>query len=444
MFASSCYSVRPYCLFLLLLFLPAANLLSQRQEPIPVIDVGYVTRTTSLADFDINGFHVIASGKTKFWADGTNHQKNTTHVDPYLGQSVSIYGDLKKKKHAVIAEDVVFHAVDKTPLNGFAIVDRVLSPATPGSGPIRLLVRADGYVILINSATKTSFQSPLVSVADVKTNIWIKYHGKPQSDGIILAETADFFLNTVIDKEAKLLEKNNYDPQAVDPDAKQNIAEWLILGIDPKKIPPYQDVAMQARIDRIGSSLIPAYQRSLPTSDPSRIRFRFQLIDATNWKDAFASPSGIILVPFQIVNYLQNDTHLATVLADNVARVLEKQTYRGQRGREKMTIAEIASGVLGGLSTLGAATIATTSVAAEDKRNAEDQSGRVSLGLLHDAGYDINQAPITWWLLATDTAQKLPSTPLPSRAANLYKSLGTTWHNYTEASTAPAAPLQTK
>ena len=159
-----------------------------------------------------------------------------------------------------------------------------------------------------------------------------------------------------LDEEAKLLEKNKYDPQAVDPDAKQNIAEWLILGIDPKKIPPYQDVAMQARIDRIGSSLIPAYQRSLPTSDPSRIRFRFQLIDATNWKDAFASPSGIILVPFQIVNYLQNDTHLATVLADNVARVLEKQTYRGQRGREKMTIAEIASGVLGGLSTLGAAT----------------------------------------------------------------------------------------
>jgi hypothetical protein len=443
MFDSSCYSVRLYCLFLLLLFLPAAKLLSQRQEPIPVIDVGFVTRTTSLADFDVNGFHVIVSGKTKLWLDGANHEKNTTHVDPYLGQSVSIYGDLKRKKHAVIAEDVIFHAVDKTPLSGFAIVERVLSPATPGSGPIRLLVRADGYVILINSATKTSFQPPLVSVADVKTNIWIKYHGKPQSDGIFLTETADFFLNAVTDEEAKLLEKNDYDPQAVDPDAKQNIAKWLILGIDPKKIPPYQDAAMQARIDRIGSSLIPAYQRSLPTSDLSRIRFRFQLIDATNWKDAFASPSGIILVPFQIVTYLQNDSQLATVLADNIACVLEKQTYRAQPGLKKMTIAEIASG-LGGLSTFGAATIATTSVATADKRNAEDQSGRVSLGLLHDAGYDINQAPIAWWLLATDTAEKLPSTPLPPRAANLYKSLGSTWRNYTEASTQSSTALQTK
>ena len=94
-----------------------------------------MTRATSLADFDINGFHVIASGKTKVLAGWSEPRKNTTHVDPYLGQAVSIYGDLKKKKHEVIAEEVVFHAVDKTPLSGFAIVDRVLSPATPGSGP---------------------------------------------------------------------------------------------------------------------------------------------------------------------------------------------------------------------------------------------------------------------------------------------------------------------
>jgi hypothetical protein len=395
--------IRTPLLSFLLLF-SAANAFPQPQVPIPVIPGGYVTRTVSLADFDVNGFHVIATGKTKFWADGNPHEKHTTIVDPYLGQSVTVYGDLKKKKHELIAEDVVFHAVDRTPFSGVALVERILSPATPGSGPTRLLVRADGYVILTNSETKTSFQSPLVSVADVKTNTWIKYHGKPQSDGIVIAEAADFYPSAVTDKEAKLLEKNDYDPQAVDPDAKQDIAEWLVVGIDPKKIPPYQDAAMQARIDRIGSSLIPAYQRSLPTSDLSKIHFRFQLIDATNWKDALALPSGIILIPFQIVDYLQNDSQLATVLADNIARVLEKQTYRAQPGQKKMTIAEIASG-LGGLSTFGATTVATMSVAAADKRNAEDQTGRVSLGLLHDAGYDINQAPMAWWLLATDTAQ---------------------------------------
>jgi hypothetical protein len=73
-----------------------------------------------------------------------------------------------------------------------------------------------------------------------------------------------------------------------------------------------------------------------------------------------------------------------------------------------------------------------------------NQSGRVSLGLLHDAGYDINQAPIAWWMLATDSADKLPSTPLPHRAANLYKSLGTTWRNYSEDAIPATTTLQTK
>ena len=432
---------RPLLSFLLLF--SATNAFPQAQEPIPVIPDGYVTHTVSLADFDVNGYHIVATRKTKFWADGNPHEKHTTTANPYLGQSVTVYGDLKKKKREVVAEDIVFHAMDKTSLSGFALVERILFPANPGSGPTRLLLRADGYLILINSETKTSFLSPLGSVTDVKTNTWIKYRGKPQSDGIVIAETSDFSPSAVTEAETKLLEENDYDPQAVDPNAQQNIAEWLVVGIDPKKIPPYQDPVMQARIDRIGSSLIPAYQQGLPAGDPSKIRFRFQLIDATNWKDAFAVPNGIILVPFQVVDRLQDDSQLAAVLADSMARVLEKQTYRAKPGQKKMAIAEIASGVLGGLSTLGATTVATMSVAAADKRNAEDQTGRVSLGLLHDAGYDINQAPIAWWLLATDTAQTQPSAPVPSRAANLYKSIGTTWRNYPDAADPSAQTLQT-
>ena len=120
-----------------------------------------------------------------------------------------------------------------------------------------------------------------------------------------------------------------------------------------------------------------------------------------------------------------------------------KQDYRAQPGRRKKTIAEIASG-LGGLSTFGVTTAVAEQVANDDKRNAANQSGRVSLGLLHDAGYDITQAPIAWWLLAKSSAHDLSSIPLPPRAANLYRSLGMTWHNYSEASTAPLPTLQTK
>jgi hypothetical protein len=428
---------------LLLLIFSASDVRSQQQNPIPVIENGYVTRTTSLVDFDVNGFHVIPGKIASFFAATGPHSSTTTRAAPYLGQSVTIFGTLNKKHHQVIAENVLFHGVDTTLLNGFALVERIVAPTGPASDPLRLLLRVDGYVILINATTKVTFQSPLTSIREVKTNVWLKYHGKLQSDGFLLADTAIFSSNTIPDSEAKLLDKNDYDPAAVDPNSKQNIARWLLLGIDPKKIPPYKDAAMQARIDRIGSSLIPAYQRNLPDNDPLKILFKFQLIDASNWKDALTLPTGIILVPFQLIERLQNDSQIATLLADNIATALEKQTYRAQPGRKKMAVAEIASAV-GGLSTLGATSLITSSVANADKHNAEDQSGRVSLGLLHDAGYDIAQAPITWWLLAESSARDLSSISLPPRAANLYRSLGVTWHNYAEASTAPSSTLQTK
>ncbi len=429
--------------FFLILVLPAPNVLPQRGNPTPAI-AGYVTRGDSRTDFDANGFHVVPSETTTFMVAEIGKEKRNTSADPYLGESVTIYGHLHKQKQVVIAEEVIFHPADMTTLSGFAVVDRILTSTKPASGSPELLVRADGYMILINATTKTGFKAPLVSLSDVATNVWIKYHGKPQSNGVLLADTASFISNSVLDHEAKLLEKNAYDPKTVDADSKQSAPSKVIHGRDAKQIPPYKDAALQTRIDRIGASLVPAYQRNLPDGDPTKITFRFQLIDGPKMKEGFAVPNGTILIPYQTVNHLQRDSQLATILADNIARVLEKQTFRAQSGHKELMLAEVASGLLTGYYIFGTTTVITASVAHEDKRNAEDQSGRVSLGLLHDAGYDIDQAPIAWWLLATDTAEILPSNPLPSRAANLYKSLGSTWRNYPEASASSSAGPQTK
>jgi len=58
---------------------------------------------------------------------------------------------------------------------------------------------------------------------------------------------------------------------------------------------------------------------------------------------------------------------------------------------------------------------------------AEQQSARVSLGLLSDAGYDINQAPIAWWLLAANKPEPTSKILLPYRAAYVYRALGENW-----------------
>jgi hypothetical protein len=181
--------------------------------------------------------------------------------------------------------------------------------------------------------------------------------------------------------------------------------------MDPKKFPPFKDAAMQARIEKIGSDLVPVYQRALAVSDSAKIDFRLQLIDTKLFRDALALPNGIILVPRQVVERLQNDSQLATVLADGIARTLERQQYRTQRERK-------VAWLVGGMSS-------EMEIRTEEK----EQSGRVSLVLLHDAGYDIDQAPVAWWLLDPISQQPLTEIEMPDRAGYLYGILGETWHN---------------
>ena len=196
---------------------------------------------------------------------------------------------------------------------------------------------------------------------------------------------------------------------------------------------------MQERINRIGFSLVPSYQRNLPESDTSKILFRFQLVDEPKWDDAYSLPSGIIIVPGQLVELLPNDSELAAVLTDNIANVLEKQSYRLTSGFRAVTVGTIAAdAALIGIPGLGIGIFAAANSSAHQMTlNVYDQRGRVALGLIHDAGLTIEEAPLAWWKIAGRHKKDLRSTRLPLRAANLYKAIGVTWRSY------PAVPPQT-
>lgn len=176
---------------------------------------------------------------------------------------------------------------------------------------------------------------------------------------------------------------------------------------------------MQARVDAIGAALVPRYQRVLPDTDETKISFRFQVVDLKKMHDALAFPNGIILIPHQVVERLQNDSQLATVLADNIATVLEKQELRNEPAARKIAATSWAALVVPGLGFAGHA------MYKDFLRHMEEESGRVSLFLLHDAGYDIYQAPMAWWLLAS--SKDIANTPLPGRARYIYKTLGEAW-----------------
>jgi hypothetical protein len=254
--------------------------------------------------------------------------------------------------------------------------------------------------------------------------MWIAFHGRQQLNGIVTASKIELHQSIVSHNEDRLRKKTEYDPAAVDPDAGEDPIKKYFLGVDPKKIPPYTNEAMQTRINTIGASLVPKFQRDLPDTDPSKIHFRFQLVDVKNWSDAMTLPSGIILVPRRAIERLQNDSEVATLLADNIACALEKQEYF-KTPNPPVHSAEVAAAVVVVPIVVIPAVLALGGASAAAQRHAIEQSGRVSLFLMHEAGYDINEAPRTWWLLSS--TKDISEASLPERAAYLYQALGTTW-----------------
>jgi hypothetical protein len=198
------------------------------------------------------------------------------------------------------------------------------------------------------------------------------------------------------------------------------------VALDGPETSFYADPVMQARVDGILKTLIPSFQRDLPDDDPRKINLRIQLTADRNWNRVIPLPSGVILIPHQVVERLKNDSQLAAVVADAVAFTLENEAFRMRGVVPGVAVASFAYfNPAAPLLAWGAADYARSQV----ERIRDEQSDRVGLGLLHDAGYDIDQAPIAWWLLASKKSQPINSIPMPERAAYLYRILGEVWHN---------------
>ncbi len=416
----------------LLAGLPAA---SDGQDS-PVL-TGYVTRAALGSDFDVNGIRVLCSG-VRAGSIESNRGTIESAVGcpgdaPFLGEPLEVYGARHiepgtiDRADAIIATRIERQSSRNAEISGSAVIDAAPIPGAAGTQASDLLIRADGYRIRITGKRKVVMRPPLQSLADVKAGGWIKYKGKFDAAIDLIATSVEIGPNALGSREQRLREKDEYDPTAVPADAKQNLLKNAItLGYDPKEFPASKDTEMQARVERIGASLVPAYQRALADSDAAKIRFRFQVIDTKRFRDAFALPSGIVLVPHQVVERMQNDSQLASVLADGIARVLERQQYRTE-GKTKTAYTAMLAGAFVPYGWMGMSIAGEAASGIQER--AMEQSGRTSLTLLHDAGYDIDQAPLAWWLLAPGKPQPLSEIETPDRSVYLYRILGEIWHN---------------
>jgi hypothetical protein len=397
---------------------------------------GFVTRIAPSGDFDVNGMHVLVNAKTsitvKSWAETSKGGRSVSTEQAtlpalFLGESVEIVGDVIHKSTEIRAKRIVLSSATVARVSGVGLIDLMPANSAPAEGK---LIRADGYIMLVPAAADVTFAPPLKSFDDIHTNQWVRYLGVQRPDGVVVLDQADFSPNTINHREDKLRVRGEYDPSVIDEGDAQSGASKFFRGKDIKRLPAWHDAAMQARVDRVGKSLIPAFQKALREDDPTRIDFRFQVIDEPKHGDAWSFASGIILVPHQLVERLPDDSQLAAVLADSIAEVLEKQDLRAIPAKQKMTAASYAGDAIG-IFVPGASLVpfvANHAAARSLLDHERQQSGRVSLCLMHDAGYDLTAATKAWWMLAAKPGSDSLPKRMPDHTLFLYEELGTTWH----------------
>ena len=388
---------------------------------------GFVTSIEPDGTFWVAHTHVKISSVAMFYPyDDKPLETASSTFHLFVGESVVIYGTRLKRTTTdpIVATRILQLAPALGEVHGTAIIDFVPTPILTSTDHI---VRASGFFLRIPTTAKVTFEDPLTPASGFATNVWLDYHGTMQKDGTVVVDVATLRKNTVTPHEKKFDKKNEYDPAAVDPSSDQSEASKFFLGFDQKKLPPHQDVDLQARITRIGNSLIPTYQRSLAPDDATHFNFRFQIVDTWGFDDVFALPNGIILIPFSCVDRLKSDSELATPLAIAIAFALEKEQFRGRTAQTVLTAAEGASYAAIPLGIGPGVGIGVGLIKNHLNELQWEQVARVALCLLHDAGYDIRLAPVAIWLTTPDEAKPIEKIRLPPHAAKLYQSLGTIW-----------------
>ena len=401
---------------------------------------GYVTRIASSSEIDVNGTHIRIESGTEFFIKAP-HNKYTrikaSDAKFRIGQSVEVFGKRHDKEHAIDAKEINLCLRQPIKLSGSGVIDAI-PPAPVGSTPEGQLLRADGYLILVTKQTEQNFQPPLTAASAFQTNVWVNFHGSLRADGVLAATEITFRPNVVKAREERVREQTEHDPAAVDPAAEQSSVSMLFNSVDPTKIPPHKDEKMQARVTAIGEKLVPKYQRDLPATDPTKVNFRFQVVEDKDAPITVAWPNGIVLVPNAAVERLKDDSQLAAVLAESIARVMEKHPFGLQQYGAKRGAGALIGVGEGVFDPIGGAVNAASYVYVLSHKKAFfcvstpaqlEQSSRVSLSLMHDAGYDIDAAPLAWWLLADEKSKGLDKTSLPFLSEYLYKFLGETWHS---------------
>jgi predicted Zn-dependent protease len=123
-----------------------------------------------------------------------------------------------------------------------------------------------------------------------------------------------------------------------------------------------------------------------------------------NQANASATPNGIVVINSGLIELLENEAQLAAVLGHEIAHSTHEHTWRRQEFHKGKRLAIGLAGAVASAYGLGSladvATLVNAAIVNGHSRSLENQSDRVGLQYLVNAGYDPRQAPAVWKLMA--------------------------------------------
>lgn len=391
------------------LFLPSIVLHSAK---LPLEFDGYITNVASPTKFDVSQRHIFCDAQTQLFLQylvtgNQNEVALATTLDktPFrVGMHIYVKGTFSKNdKDIFTAKSVkIFLNPNRDPhpeqqLSGDGLIQQQ-PQINKGSPGLEGTIWVDGYPLQVAKETKLlSANGDKLSLGDIHPDLWATYQAVRHEDNSILAKQIKFAPNNTDQEEKSYREKS--EPKIELPDYENHTpgkikssAAWTFNILPDKDIQDY--------VSRIGSSLIPPYQKNFSSSEPNKINFRFFVVQQLSiWKDhptndVSAYNNGLILIPANILANLDNEAQLAALLANAISVVLEKQLYY-HRTRIKTQDSLNVVGMLGGIYTLPLAignSISTNKLMLQ----INEKGDRVGLQYLLHAGYDIREAPFAF------------------------------------------------
>ncbi len=389
---------------------------------------GYVTAVNSPTEFEIEDYRITrdqgfvldfenASPDLQFQVDDIR-----VGVELEIKGSVDEAGDLSarsikvdleqfraQKQTAILAQPPVGVSQTAAGWTGVFLVDGQRIQVTPATQVVFQLTRREKS--LAKKAKSRGDEEPafepLRSLADVTIGMAMTYEGKRDREGTIIATRVEFAHNDLESGEKRMWDSLKVSDRGFD-DVKALAGDLRINQVGRFKTVP--DRQVQDYVNRIGHQLIPEYQRNLPEAGSGKIPFRFYVVE-NRVPNAFALPNGIVVIHSSMFDVLENEAQFAAIVGHEIAHAIQEHTWRQQQYQKgkRMALA-IGAAIASAYRQNGIANALTLVQAAMQNgyaRSLENQSDRLGLEYMVNAGYDPREAPRVWKVMT----KKMGDTP---------------------------------